>query len=358
MVRRPRKYGAASNSSNDTNPKSIDIVNPDAPVVDCWVSTSLRNGELQICFAERTNVDDAQGRPLTRPATFDAPAGSEMVLLECRRAVEDPDLKQLQGDWEAVAVTEGGKQLSTEEAFGSLLLQIEGSKFAVTETKPNGSQSEPDTGLLEICSTINPKTIDFIDGDGSNKRSIGIYELSDGVLKICVAETGGHDSLPGESIPEVKRPKRPKTFDSPAGSNMILMEFRRKQPDESANSSNGRESIRRRLLREAEKIHRLDRLSRNKNAGGIKRYSILCTRITPSFKSVLPIALSPGETMKGQKRVLSSVQPADPKATTALEIAKIQEQKGEIEKAADSTIETIRLDAIATQRRATAAEPV
>ena len=46
---------------------------------------------------------------------------------------------------------------------------------------------------------------------------------------------------------------------------------------------------------------------------------------------------------EGAKRVLSSVQPADPRATAALKIAKIQEQKGEIEKAADSTIEAIRL---------------
>jgi uncharacterized protein (TIGR03067 family) len=187
----------------------------------------FKEGTLKICFAEQSNIDVDRGRTVKRPTTFNAPAGSELVLIECRRAVEGPDLKQLQGDWEAASVTEGGKQLTAEKGFGSLLLQITGNSFAVTETSPNGGKSKPDTGRIEISSTTNPKTIDFIDRDQPDNRSVGIYELRDGALRICMVEQGGTDVARGERNPDVKPVKRPATFNSPAGSNILLMEFRR-----------------------------------------------------------------------------------------------------------------------------------
>jgi uncharacterized protein (TIGR03067 family) len=217
--------------NSKTNPKSIDIVNPDGPGGRLLGIYELKDGALKVCFVEQSNVDVDRGRTVKRPTKFDAPAGSEMVLLECQGAVEDPDVKQLQGVWEAASVTEGGKQLTAEKGFGSLLLQINGYSFAVTETSLNGEKSDPDTGGIEINSTTDPKTIDFIDRNHSDKRILGIYELKEGVLRVCMAETSGNDSPPGERIPEVKPPERPTTFDSPTGSNILLMEFRRKQPD-------------------------------------------------------------------------------------------------------------------------------
>jgi len=43
-----------------------------------------------------------------------------------------------------------------------------------------------------------------------------------------MVETGGFDSPPGEGISEAKPAKRPTTFESPTGRNILLMEFRRK----------------------------------------------------------------------------------------------------------------------------------
>ena len=185
---------------------------------------------------------DADGITIERTTTFDPMIDGKITgsMLEfdppSPRAVDDgadllpPDeeLKLLQGNWEAVSVIEDGKQLISEEGFGGLLLLIEGSTFAVTEMKSNGAKSEPDTGLIEFSSTSAPKTIDFIDRDQSDKRSIGIYELKDGILRICMVETGGFDSPPGEGISEAKPAKRPTTFESPTGRNILLMEFRRK----------------------------------------------------------------------------------------------------------------------------------
>ena len=63
--------------------------------------------------------------------------------------------------------------------------------------------------------------------------------------------------------------------------------------------------------------------------------------VNPEFqRSVADSFIAQGD-YEGAKRVLSSIQPADPRATAALKIAMIQQQKGEIEKAADSTIEAI-----------------
>jgi len=188
---------------------------------------------------------EADGVTIERTTTFDPTIDGKITdeMLEfdppSPSAVDDgadllpPDkeLKLLQGNWEAVSVIEGGKQLIAEEGFGGLLLQIEGSTFAVTETKSDGAKSEPDTGLIEFSSTSAPKTIDLIDRDQSDKRSIGIYQLKDGILRICMVETGEYDSPPGKRISEVKPAKRPTTFESPTGSNILLMEFERKQPN-------------------------------------------------------------------------------------------------------------------------------
>ncbi|MCS7471404.1 hypothetical protein NZK35_32560 [Stieleria sp. ICT_E10.1] len=58
-----------------------------------------------------------------------------------------------------------------------------------------------------------------------DRRSLGIYELKDGVRRVCLVEQGGTDVPAEERIPDMKYLKRPKTFESPAGSNTLLMEF-------------------------------------------------------------------------------------------------------------------------------------
>ncbi|QDV62595.1 protein kinase domain-containing protein [Crateriforma conspicua] len=168
-------------------------------------------------------------------ATKDGNATFLFVTLDWSPA--NPDVTQLQGDWETSSVTESGEQLATENGFGGLLLQIKGNRFVIKERTPNGDISDVDTGRIEIGSTATPKTIDFIDRDQPNQRSLGIYELNDGVLRICLVEQGGTDSPAGERIADSKPVKRPTTFDSPGDSNVMFMEFRRKQPDENEQST-------------------------------------------------------------------------------------------------------------------------
>ncbi|MGB4709821.1 MAG: SUMF1/EgtB/PvdO family nonheme iron enzyme [Fuerstiella sp.] len=140
------------------------------------------------------------------------------------------DLKLLQGNWVSVSVTEGGKQLATQNGFSGLLLQIKGDTFVIAERKPDGEKTEVDTGRIEINSTVTPKTIDFI---GRAERRLGIYELNHGVLRVCLVEHGGIESPRGGRIPDGNSIKRPGTFESPTGSNMMLMEFQSAKSDES-----------------------------------------------------------------------------------------------------------------------------
>ena len=146
---------------------------------------------------------------------------------ENRTDDSEVDLGLLQGDWETESLTESGKQLATEDGFGGLLLQIKGNTFVIAERKPNGEKSEVDTGRIEIDSTTTPKTIDFI---GRAESTFGIYELKDGVLRVCLVEQGGTDAPARNASRTAKPVKRPTTFDSPAGSNIMLMEFAADQP--------------------------------------------------------------------------------------------------------------------------------
>lgn len=141
------------------------------------------------------------------------------------------ELQQLQGEWETESLTESGKTLTAKDGFGGLLLQIKGDTFVIGERTTNGEESEVDTGRIEINSTSTPNTIDFIGRAQPDNRSIGIYEIKDGALRICLAERNATDGPRGARIPDVKPLKRPTTFDSPVGSNMMLIEFQRTQPD-------------------------------------------------------------------------------------------------------------------------------
>jgi len=135
--------------NNKTNPKSIDIVNPDGPGGRLLGIYELKDGTLNICFAERTNVDVAQERAAKRPTMFAAPAGSDLVLLECERkrpevntdasaprTILDQGYTILDVGKEIgsrrLVVTENDQTLSIVEEY-SLALKFEGAPLGIVE---------------------------------------------------------------------------------------------------------------------------------------------------------------------------------------------------------------------------------
>ena len=326
---------------NKANPKSIDIFKPDSPSDRLLGIYDIKDGTLRICFAEQSTIDIARGRTVNRPTTFDAPAGSEMVLLECQGAVEDPEVKQLQGVWEAASVTEGGKQLTAKKDFGSVFLEINGYSFAITETSLNGMKSDPDTGRIEINSTTIPKTIDFIDRNHRDRRSLGIYELKEGVLRICMAETSGNDSPPGERIPEVKPTQRPSTFDSPTGSNIMLIEFQQKQLEKSAHSSNDNGDPTVQVTRHASDFDELDK-ELFSTPRGRRTVAQMYMKNPELQKSTAERFVAEGK-LEAAKRILALLVPPDPEAIASLELAKLLENQGQIQEAADAYLKAYRI---------------
>jgi uncharacterized protein (TIGR03067 family) len=191
------------------------------------VRVNLYRNADETCRAEVTKKQ--RKKRAGEPVAVGNPITEEEVHKLVQRVAKDSDFKQLQGNWESVSVTEGEKQLSTEDGFGGLLLQIKGDTFVIAERKPDGEKTEVDTGRIEINSTATPKTIDFI---GRDERRLGIYKLMHGVLRTCLVEHGGTDGFRGERISDGNPVKRPTTFESPTGSNMMLMEFQRKSDND------------------------------------------------------------------------------------------------------------------------------
>jgi len=190
--------------------------------IEQWINSEDLYAEWRTTFIPTIN-----GNVTEQMLEFDPPG--QRAADDRANGLAKKELKQLQGNWESVSVTESGKQLSIENGFAGLLLQIQGDTFAITEKKPNGEESKVDTGRIEIDSTTSPKNIDFI---GRAQSTFGIYELKGDVLRVCLVEQGGTDAPAGERVPDTKPLKRPTTFDSPDGSNIMLMEFRR-VPDNS-----------------------------------------------------------------------------------------------------------------------------
>jgi len=144
--------------------------------------------------------------------------GSMLFGLSILSAAEDEkqeaikkDRKKYEGTWRVVSLEINGVKAADEDAKkltvvnkadGVWILQRDGEK--ITE------------GTSEIDPTRKPKTIDFMTTEGDNKGQIvlGIYDLGDDTRKLCYAQVGKD---------------RPSEFSAPAGSEHVLVVFKREK---------------------------------------------------------------------------------------------------------------------------------
>jgi uncharacterized protein (TIGR03067 family) len=191
---------------------------------------------------ESFNASAAAGSVEVNNPTQDDQAAIQPLLRVLAKVTEPLDrqqveeLKHLQGDWDVVSLTLGGEvlPLPASNKVGSARLQIKGNTFTMTQTKPNGEKPTAYTGLIKIDGTKNPKTIDFIGSDQRQNLRNCIYELKAGTLRICYVFTRVSAIVRGVAKLSPDPVKRPTTFDSPPGSNIILMEYQRKRPEVNA----------------------------------------------------------------------------------------------------------------------------
>jgi uncharacterized protein (TIGR03067 family) len=93
-----------------------------------------------------------------------------------------PDIEALQGTWDIVSLEMEGRRYP---AAGSQIT-IEGGRF--TSLNMGAEYS----GVVEVDQSSSPKTLDlqFETGPEKGNRSLGIYDLDGGTLRLCLGLTG------------------------------------------------------------------------------------------------------------------------------------------------------------------------
>jgi uncharacterized protein (TIGR03067 family) len=130
---------------------------------------------------------------------------------DSNRPALQTDLDRLQGAWKMSALVASGVTLQPA-AFERYRLTLSGDTF----TFAGGNATQRMTITLD--STTNPKSVDAVDLDGPHKgkKQLGIYELTDKQVKICLAQEGS--------------PARPTAFSSTTENKHTLMVLERAGP--------------------------------------------------------------------------------------------------------------------------------
>jgi uncharacterized protein (TIGR03067 family) len=110
-----------------------------------------------------------------------------MVLGACFSAGADVDkdtdkeIQKFEGTWIFISIVAEGKD-AAEEVVKNAKLTIQGRRFSLVYDR------ELHTGIITVDPSKKPKTIDVIysSGDAKGKKSLGIYEIRNDALKVCM----------------------------------------------------------------------------------------------------------------------------------------------------------------------------
>jgi uncharacterized protein (TIGR03067 family) len=123
--------------------------------------------------------------------------------------------KGIVGEWVGEKATAGGKDRPVPPGGINFTFTADG-KFIVRE----GKREKPDEGTYKVDAKKNPAEIDILPPAEKAGRGVvkGIYKVDGDTLTLCFAR-GKDDS------------ERPTKFDSPEGSNVMLMTLKRAKKD-------------------------------------------------------------------------------------------------------------------------------
>lgn len=119
-----------------------------------------------------------------------------------------PDLVAMQGEWGCTLNIRDG-QRQPDEVAETIFRDVKDDILIISLF-----DKQLQKGKIKLDPTTTPKQIDvtMLEGPAKDKVSAGIYELKDGVLKICSAPAGQ---------------PRPTTFESKPGSGLSVTEWKR-----------------------------------------------------------------------------------------------------------------------------------
>jgi uncharacterized protein (TIGR03067 family) len=136
-------------------------------------------------------------------------SGPALVAQDAKGAAQA--MKQLEGTWEVVSITQDGKKVSPEGQPKTHYV-VKGGKWQVRK----GNQAAEE-GTLKIDPSTTPHHIDVTPTTGEHKGQTmhGIYEVKGDTARDCFAMQAGK--------------QRPKSFSADAGSGCRLTVYRRVQ---------------------------------------------------------------------------------------------------------------------------------
>jgi uncharacterized protein (TIGR03067 family) len=122
------------------------------------------------------------------------------------------------GTWVGVKAVAGGKEKPVPEGGIEFTLTADG-KFLVRE----GKREAPEGGTYTTDAKKEPAKIDIIAPAGKVPTLLGIYKIDGDVLTLAIAMDGARKDGVGA---------RPTKFESPEGSEVMLMTMKRMKKDE------------------------------------------------------------------------------------------------------------------------------
>ena len=95
------------------------------------------------------------------------------------------ELQQLEGKWQFVAIISEGKDIP-EDVVKAARLTISGKRFTLR------MHTETHTGIINLNPSAKPKTIDitYNSEPERGKKALGIYEVGNNKLKVCMGVVG------------------------------------------------------------------------------------------------------------------------------------------------------------------------
>ncbi len=198
------------------DPKQIDLIVLTGDLKGTTIPAiyKLEEGRLTICQPDEKHL--AKGRP----TKFDGEKGSDqgVIVLEKikpeaeQKADKAKALKEVQGEWQAVANTANGKQLPED-----LVKQMRWVIKDTTVESTNAAGKPRDKMSITLDPNPSPHTIVIValEGVDKDKKWTGIYKLEKDEFTICVAHPGTREKW------------RPTTFTSEKGSGFDLITLER-----------------------------------------------------------------------------------------------------------------------------------
>ena len=113
--------------------------------------------------------------------------------------------ESVKGVWAVESLTFNGSRVPDDPTAGPQFTAFDGKEYVQRQ-----GQKIIEEGSYEVDTGTSPRAIDFVikKGPDAGKRQLGIYELEDNTLRVCVAEPGSR--------------KRPRSFEPAAGCLVVV----------------------------------------------------------------------------------------------------------------------------------------